>query len=144
MKKLLYAFCLIIPFLVSCRYEESSFSLQKPENRLVGSWLLQETLLNGQSIDTSVYDANIPGMNYYSFYYYGPLSITSFINSSVVDSKSGSWELADKNRNLKIFLLHYNKTYNYKAEILKLSNKELKYRYLDTQGDEWTLHLFKR
>ena len=128
----------------SCRYEEPALSLQSPENRLAGNWFLQETQLNGKGVDTSVYNANVPQMNYYTFYHYGPLSVTSSINGSEVKSKSGSWELVDKNRHLNIFLLHYNKSYNYKAEIIKLSNKELKYKYLDPYGDEWMLHLFKR
>ena len=144
MKKLFYIFCIVIPVFISCRYEEPSFSFQKPENRLIGYWLLEKTLLNGQSVDTSIYNANIPQMNYYSFYYYGSLSVTSFINKNMVESKSGSWELVDKNKNLNIFLVLYNRSYNYKAEIIKLSNKELKYKYLDSQGDEWTLHFFKR
>jgi hypothetical protein len=144
MKKLLYLCTIIMLTCTSCRYEEPSFSLQKPENRLVGYWLLQETQKNGVIVDTSMYDANVPHMNYYSFSYYGPLSVTSFINGSTVESKSGSWNLVDKNKNIEIFLILYNKTYNYKAEIIKLSKKELKYRYTDPRGDEWSLHLFKR
>ena len=144
MKRLYYIFCIIIPIFASCRYEEPVINFQKPEERLVGYWLLQETQLNGKSVDTSIYNANIPSMNYYSFYYYGPFSVTSFINNSIVESKSGSWELVDKDRYLNIFLILYNKTYNYKAKIIKLSNRELKYRYSDSQGDEWTLHFFKR
>ena len=144
MKRLFYISCIIVFVLISCRYEEPSFSLQKPEDRLVGYWLLQATDLNGKSVDTSIYNANIPQMNYYSFYYYGPLSVTSFINNAKVESKSGSWDLINKNRNLNIFLNLYNKTYRYEAEIIKLSNKELKYKYIDPQGDEWTLHFFKR
>ncbi len=144
MKKLFY-FCTITMLIgTSCRYEEPSFNLQKPEDRLVGYWLLQETKKNGAIVDTSIYDANVPHMNYYSFAYYGPFSVTSFINGSMVESKSGSWKLVDKNRNIEIFLMLYNKTYNYKAEIIKLSKKELKYRYTDLHGDEWTLNLFKR
>ena len=129
---------------VSCRYEEPSASLKSPENRLIGYWVLQETYLNGTAVDTSIYDANVPEITYYLFYYYGPLSVTSFINKAQVESKLGSWELIDKNRNLNIFLVLYNKTYNYKARIVKLSDKELKYRYSDPQGNEWTLHFFKR
>ena len=133
-----------MPLFASCRYEEPSASLQSPENRLIGYWLLQETFLNGNAVDTSIYNANVPEMNYYLFYYNGQLSVTSYINNSPVESKSGSWELVDKNRNLNIFLVLYDKTYNYKAKIIKLSNKELKYKYSDFQNNEWTLHFFKR
>ena len=143
MKKLFYVSCITMLLFTSCRYEEPSFSFQSPEKRIVGYWLLQEVQLNGKSVDTSVYDANIPKMNYYSFYHYGPLSVTSFINNAIVESKSGSWELVDKKRNLNIFLKLHDKTYNYKAEIIKLSNKELKYKYLDKNGDEWTLQFFQ-
>ena len=143
MKKLFYVFCITMLAFVSCRYEEG-IGIGDPEERLAGYWLLQETHLNGKPVDTSIYNANIPHMNFYAFFYYGPLSVTSFINNAMVESKSGSWKLVDKKRNLEIFLLLYNKTYNYKAKIVKLSNKELKYKYSDPQGDEWMLHFFKR
>ena len=144
MKKLLYIFCITALLFTACRYEEPSASVQKPEYRLTGYWLLQDTKLNGNSVDTSIYDANIPQMNYYAFYHYGPFAVTSIINNALVESKTGNWQLVDKDRNLEMFFVLYNKTYRYKAQIIKLSNKELKYRYTDPQGDVWTLHFFKR
>ena len=144
MKKLFYIFCTAMLVFTSCRYDEPSFSFQSPENRLVGYWQLDETYLNGEKVDTSIYNANIPTNTYYSFHYHGPLLVTSKINNVNVESRWGSWEFVNKNRDLNIFLILYNKTYNYKADIIKLSNKELKYKYSDPQGDEWTLHFFKR
>ena len=60
---------------MSCRYPQPTFSLHTPEYRIVGSWQVTHTYLNGTEIDSTnsdlVYEtgyrANIPGTYYYIY-----------------------------------------------------------------------------
>lgn len=131
--------------ITSCRYEDASFSFKSPESRLIGYWLLQETFLNDVSMDTVHYEAYYPELNVYYFFYDGPMSVSSYVGNALTEStSSGSWDFKDKKRTLDINFTLFNKRYRYDAEIVKLSERELIYRYTDSFGDKWELHFYKR
>lgn len=145
MKRIYILLIMFLALLTSCRYEESSFSFKSPENRLIGYWLLQETYLNGNLVDSTDYEANTPFLNLYYFSYDGFLLVTSYVGNSITESTgTGVWSLGDKKSRLDVHFTLFNKRYRYEAEIIKLSERDLKYRYKDSYGDEWELRLYKR
>lgn len=145
MKRIYILLITFLALLTSCRYEESSFSFKSPENRLIGYWLLQETYLNGNLVDSTDYEANNPFLNLYYYSFDGFLLVTSYMENSITESTGAStWTFKDKKSTLTLNFTLFNKRYRYDAEIIKLSERELKYRYSDSYGDEWELHLYKR
>ena len=144
MKRLFPALYLLAVLFSGCRYDEPSFSLNSPENRLIGYWLLQVVEKNGEKItDPGEYFANKPG-NYYSFFFDGPFAVTTMVDKLPIESVKGIWILTDKNRKLDINFTLKNREYIYIADIIKLSNKELKYKYIDSEGNKWYLEMYKR
>lgn len=132
--------CLLLGF-SSCRYDEPVFSFRSPEYRLLGSWTLQNVYMNGEKIVTTSYDANIPFTSY-SFYVDGLLTVSAYVDGVLERSSESSWAFLDKNTRLHIYIRLKNKKYDYEADIIKLSTKELKYSYTDKLGNQWQLEMF--
>jgi len=128
----------------SCtHYEEGPlFSVHTPEYRIIGSWQINHTYLNGEELDSCAYHANNPG-TYYYFYADHVLSVTAFYNNMARESGFASYRLSDDNKQLLIdFTLA--RRYQYVADIKKLSRKELFYEYDDEYGNHWRLELYSR
>ncbi|MDL2297409.1 hypothetical protein LJC68_10080 [Bacteroidales bacterium OttesenSCG-928-B11] len=144
MKKNILILVVAALFLGGCRYEEGVINFNSPENRLVGEhWQLQTVRKNGDKITEAPNDA-LQLYNYYTFYYAGPMSVTHFTETGMrLESSRGEWSFEDKNKKIYVFFTLRNRNYTYTATIVKLSGKELKYRYTDNNGDEWTLEFFK-
>lgn len=135
---LTFAFC-------GCRYEEGVLNFQSPENRLVAElWQLQKIRKNGEEITEAPNDA-LKLYNYYTFFYGGDMTVVTYTNTGLsLESTHGEWSFEDKNKKLYVSFTLRNRNYTYTARIVKLSAKELKYRYTDLNNDEWTLEFFNR
>ena len=135
----------------SCRYPQPSFSLHTPEYRIVGSWQVTHTYLNGTEIDSTnsdlVYEtgyrANIPGTYYYIYADY-VMQVMTYYNGDIRYSSAGNWYFQNDFKDLVLQFSILGKRYNYVAAIQKLSRRELIYEYDDTEGNHWKLHLNSR
>lgn len=125
------------------RYPEGPFfSLHKPEYRIIGTWQISHTYLNGEEVDSTAYHANNPGTFYY-FYADHILMVAANYNGLVRESSFASYRLSDDNTQLLIdFTLA--RRYNYVADIKKLSRKEMLYEYDDDKGNHWRLEMHSR
>ena len=127
-----------------CRYEESSWSIYSPDERIVGDWRLMVVEKNGQVSVDSIAPLGNKHWNYHFFYIDQQFSVTTTQNSALISSVRGDWSLGNKYRDLTVFYVLDNQRFSYTAQIVKLSNKELKYRYTDANGDKWYLELYKQ
>lgn len=136
---------------MSCRYPQPTFSLHTPEYRIVGSWQVTHTYLNGTEIDSTnsdlVYEtgyrANIPGTYYYIYADY-VMQVMTYYNGNIRYSSAGNWYFQNDFKDLVLQFSILGKRYNYVAAIQKLSRRELIYEYDDTEGNHWKLHLNSR
>ena len=136
---------------MSCRYPQPTFSLHTPEYRIVGSWQVTHTYLNGTEIDSTnsdlVYEtgyrANIPGTYYYIYADY-VMQVMTYYNGDIRYSSAGNWYFQNDFKDLGLQFSILGKRYNYVAAIQKLSRRELIYEYDDTEGNHWKLHLNSR
>lgn len=141
MKKIL-AFLLFTVIFTACRYEDGPYiSFYSPEHRLISSWSLQKLYKNGVQVSTSEWQANQIG-NLYTFYTYGPMMVTTYVNGALRESYTGSWQFQNGERELKISFFLIDKSYDYTAKIYKLSRRELTYGYTDDNGDTWKLYFY--
>lgn len=124
--------------ITACRYPEPSFSVYSPEYRIIGSWKLQHTYLNGTEVDTTEYHANMPG-TYYYFYADHILNVMASHNGEIRQSTFSTWVLQEKNKKLAIDFTILGRHYTYTADIQKLTRKDLNYEYDDAEGNHWRL-----
>lgn len=137
--------------LVSCRYPQPVFSLYKPEYRIIGTWQVTHTYLNGTEIDTSNsdllyetgYRANVPGTYYYIYADY-VLQVMASYNGEIRYSSAGYWRFENDFKDLHLQFSIIGKRYQYTAAIQKLSRKELIYEYDDPEGNHWRIHMNSR
>lgn len=152
-KKILFAAILGILVIAgaSCRYPQPVFSLHKPEYRIVGSWQISHTYLNGTEIDSTNselinetgYRANTPGTFYYIYADY-VLQVMTIYNGEIRYSSAGNWYFQNDFKDLVIQFNILGKRYNYAAAIQKLSRKELIYEYDDAEGNHWKIMMNSR
>ncbi len=136
---------------VSCRYPQPVFSLHKPEYRIIGSWQVTHTYLNGTEIDSTNVDllyetgyrANTPGTYYYIYADY-VLQVMTFYNGEIRYSSAGNWYFQNDFKDLVMQFSILGKRYNYVAAVQKLSRKELIYEYDDDMGNHWKIFMNSR
>ena len=143
MKKVFSTLVLAALFFSACRYEEPSFSLHSPEYRIIGYWALQNVYKNEVAIDSDELYANVPG-NYYAFFYDGPFAVTAYIDGVLTESVKGTWQFLNNYKQLDIDFVLKNHHYEYTADIIKLSMREMKYEYEDEDGNIWRLEFYSR
>ena len=118
------------------------FGLHTPEYRIIGTWQVSHTYLNGEEVDSTDYNANNPGAFYY-FYADHVLMVAASYNGLVRESGFASYRLSDDNKQLLIdFTLA--RRYSYVADIKRLTRKELSYEYDDEFGNHWRIEMFSR
>ncbi len=147
MKRIIIALALVITatLAVSCYPGGGATggNINEPEYRIVGTWQITHTYLNGVEIDTTRYHANKPS-TYYYFYADHPLQVMGYHNEQIRYSTTGFWYFSNKNKNLDITLSFLGRRYEYSAVIYKLTKRELIYDYTDEYGNEWRLQLNNR
>ena len=129
----------------SC-YEEGGArggNINEPEYRIVNSWQITHTFLNGKEITETDYFANKPTTFYY-IYADCNLSVMTTFNGQIRESTAGHWILRDHNKYLEMEFTLLGYHYFYQAEIKKLTKRELIYEYDDPEGNHWRLQLNAR
>lgn len=135
----------------SCRYPQPAFSLKSPEYRIIGTWQITHTYLNGTEIDSTnkelIYDtgyrANVPGTYYYIYADY-VLQVMVYHNGEIRYSSAGNWYFQNDFKDLVMQFSIIGKHYNYMAAIQKLSNREMIYDYDDEDGNHWRIQMNAR
>ncbi len=141
LKRFVYFFLLLLSF-TACRYDEGPFlSFYSPTQRLVNTWSLQKAFCNGEQISNSD-DLALQLGTFYAFHAYGPLVVTTYYNDMMRESYSGSWKFIENDKKLKIQFQLIDNSYNYTANIKKLSRTDLIYEYSDNNGNNWRLVLY--
>ena len=144
MKKLYFIFVFAVLCCVSCRFEEPSASIHAPEERIVGNWFVASVKKNDQkSVDSLAPLGNIHYC-YHNFYINQQFSVTTYSKGVRLSSVRGDWAFEKKYKGLKIFYVLENERFSHTAEVIKLSNKKLKYRYTDIKGDKWEFEMTKQ
>lgn len=136
---------------VSCRYPQPVFSLHKPEYRIIGTWQITHTYLNGTEIDSTNseliyntgYRANIPGTYYYIYADY-VLEVMAYYNGAIRYSSTGNWFFQNDYKDLVMRFSILGKRYDYMAAVQKLSRRELIYEYDDPDGNHWRIQMNSR
>ncbi len=132
----------LVSFFCSCRYEEGpGVSFRSPETRIVGLWKLQGVELNGALIDSTSRHGNQPG-NIFNIDYNGDLVVYAIIDEESRRSDYGEWFFMNNSKDLEVFYVIKNQTYQYLANITKLSYEELRYEYTDENDDHWKLTFY--
>ena len=152
-KRILFAAILGILVITgaSCRYPQPVFSLHKPEYRIIGTWQVTHTFLNGTEIDSTNIDliyetgyrANIPGTYYYIYADY-VLEVMAYYNGEIRYSSTGNWFFQNDYKDLVMRFSILGKRYDYMAAVQKLSRRELIYEYDDPDGNHWKIQMNSR
>lgn len=125
---------------VACRYDEGPFlSFRKPEERIVGYWKLKEVYRNGEQITESS-EVSLPHQpgSYYAFFTERMMSVSALKDSTLwKESDNGAWDFENNCKDVWIWFIMNNRTYEYQANIKKLTRDELIYEFNDAYEDHW-------
>jgi hypothetical protein len=139
--KLSLAIIGLILLLSGCRYEEGPFiNFTNVEKRIRGSWSVSKVYKNGEETNTESPTIVETRNAQFEFYGTGVLSIR-YVHDGINKESSGSWEFANKKKIIRVVFLnqYYNISRDY--EIIKFKSNELKLRFTDGNGVQWTLVL---
>lgn len=123
----------------SCsKYEEGPWlSFTKKENRIRGFWELCSISKNGENTNETPSDVESKEGTW-EFYHTHTLLITYYNGASTLKSE-GSWEFSENKENLDLHFTTRYASLDRSYEIVKLTTKEMKLRYVDKAGDRWIL-----
>ena len=122
---------------VSC---ENLFSI---EYRIVRSWQVSHTYLNGEEIDSTEYIGYAP-KTYYYIYADHVMSVMARYNGEFRESSFAMWVVDEKKKTVNFQYTFYGKVYDFTANILKLNKNELLIEFTDEKGNHWKLQMFSR
>lgn len=137
MKNILKISAILFTFVVfaaSCnKYEEGpAFSIHTAKHRVSGEWKLEKCLYNSTDI-TSATQSGLGANAVWEYEKDGKYTFTGTY------SDSGTWELGEDKDDIRVTSTVSNTTTTYR--ILKLKNKEMWFKYTDTNGDLYEYHL---
>lgn len=128
----------------SCEnYPEGVPSVYSSEYRIVGSWQVAHTYLNGVEIDSTEYVGFAP-TTYYYIYADHVMSLTGIYQNELRQSSFATYILDPKAKTISFKYTFFGKHYDFTADIMKLSLKEFFFEFDDEYGDHWRLELFSR
>lgn len=128
----------------SCEnYPEGVPSFYSSEYRIVGSWQVSHTYLNGVEIDSTDYIGYAPTTFYY-MYADHVMSLTGIRNGQLRQSSFATYILDPKAKTISFDYTFFGKHYVFTADIMRLSRKEFFFEFDDEYGDHWRLELFSR
>ena len=128
----------------SCEnYPEGVPSFYSSEYRIVGSWQVSHTYLNGDEIDSTNYIGYAP-KTYYNIYADHVLALMALYNGEYRESSFATWVLHPKEKTVDFDYTFFGKHYHFTADVKKLSRREFFFEFDDEYGDHWRLELFSR
>jgi hypothetical protein len=128
----------------SCEsYPEGVPSFYSSEYRIVNSWQVSHTYLNGVEIDSTEYIGYAPSTFYY-MYADHVMSLTGIRNGQLRQSSFATYILDAKAKTIKFDYTFFGKHYDFTADIKRLSRKEFFIEFDDEYGDHWRLEMFSR
>ena len=122
---------------VSC---ENLFSI---EYRIVRSWQVSHTYLNGEEIDSTEYIGYAPKTFYY-IYADHVMSVMARYGNDYRESSFAFWVVDQKKKTINFQYTFFGKEYDFTAKILKLTKSELLIEFDDEKGNHWKLQMFSR
>lgn len=130
--------------LSSCEnYPEGAPSFYSSEYRIVGSWQVAHTYLNGVEIDSTDIVSYTPGTFYY-MYADHVMSLTGIFNGELRQSSFGTYILDPKAKTISFNYTFFGYHYDFTANVMRLTRKEFFIEFDDEYGDHWRLELFSR
>lgn len=139
-KSKLYVFLLAIVAAVTLTSCDELFNM---EYKIVGSWQVAHTYLNGEAVDSCEYIGYSPG-TYYYLYADHVMSVRTYYNGEYRESTFGTYILDQKAKTLEINYSIYGRRYHFIADIDRLTKKDLFIEFTDQYGDHWRLEMFTR
>lgn len=118
-------------------------NINAPDYRIIGTWQITHTTLNGTEIDSTDYLCNQPATFYY-FYADHVLNVMTYYNGQIRESTAGFWYFKDKNKILNLDFSLVGQRTLFDANIIKLTRRELIYEYDDEEGNHWKIQLNNR
>lgn len=130
--------------LSSCEnYPEGAPSFYSSEYRIVNSWQVSHTYLNGVEIDSTDYIGYAP-KTYYYIYADHVMAVMAYYDGQIRESSFATWVIDPKKKTVKFDFTFFGKHYNFTADVMRLSKKEFFFEFDDEDGDHWRLELFSR
>lgn len=113
------------------------------EYKIVGSWQVSHTYLNGEEIDSTDYAGYAVG-TYYYIYADHVMEVKAYRNGEWRTSTFATYIIDPKEKTVEMeyTLMGYN--YKILADVEKLSRREFFIEFDDQHGDHWRLELFSR
>lgn len=125
---------------VLCTSCENLFSI---DYRIVRSWQVSHTYLNGEEIDSTEYIGYAPKTFYY-IYADHVMSVMARYGGEYRESSFAFWVADQKNKTVNFQYTFFGKEYDFTAKILKLTKSELLVEFTDEEGNRWKLQMFSR
>lgn len=130
--------------LTSCEnYPEGVPSFFSSEYRIVGSWQVSHTYLNGKEIDSTDYIGYAP-KTYYYIYADHVLALMAMYDGQIRESSFATWVLHPKEKTVDFNYTFFGHQYAFTADVMRLSRREFFIEFDDEYGDHWRLELFSR
>ena len=128
----------------SCEnYPEGVPSFYSSEYRIVGSWQVSHTYLNGVEIDSTDYIGYAP-KTYYYIYADHVLALMALYEGEYRESSFATWVLHPKEKTVDFDYTFFGKHYHFTADVKRPSRQDFFFEFDDEYGDHWRLELFSR
>ena len=125
---------------VICTSCENLFSI---DYRIVRSWQVSHTFLNGEEIDSTEYIGYAPA-TYYYIYADHVMSVMARYQGEYRESSSAFWVADQRKKTVNFKYTFFGKEYDFTASILKLTKSELLIEFDDEKGNHWKVQMFSR
>lgn len=120
-------------------YEEGPWiSFTKKENRIRGFWELGAVYKNGVKT-TDEHPSSVESRESVWELYKNKTLLITFLEGETYYKSNGSWKFEEDKENLGVTFTTRYASLTRSYTILKLSNKEMKLKFKDEEGDTWVL-----
>jgi hypothetical protein len=138
-RKHLLGSIVLILLLSGCKYEEGPFlSFTGVEKRIRGSWTISNVYKNGVETDTES-PTVVEAKNATFEFYKSRTLLINYMQDNINKESSGSWEFGNKKKTIRVVFINQYYSVSREYKIIKFKNNELKVRFTDENGVEWTL-----
>lgn len=124
-------------------YPEGVPSLYSSEYRIVNSWQVTHTFLNGKEIEDTEYTAYKPETFYY-IYADHVMRVVGKFNGEIRESSFATYILDPKAKTIDFNYTFCGKRYIYTANVMRLSRRDFIIEFNDEHGDHWRIEMYSR